>query len=165
MSDNIVQLVPNTGAPAAPMTDEEALDFTQGQRKKLVDALTANGTPTDSEVASTLLKTLDGMDRQALTKMKIKSDEKSANNSDAMAAAVIAGVFAKLKGKNPYEREILEGEVVQQAAPTPDLSKLPAVELVPGETDIGTSDLTYEAFTSGQGKKTPRNPEADLQEA
>ncbi|HWT40108.1 MAG TPA: hypothetical protein VN081_02450 [Dongiaceae bacterium] len=165
MSDNIVQLVPNTGVAPTPMSDEEALDFTQRHRKDLVDVLTANGAPTDGEVANVLLKTLDGMDRQALTKMKIKSDERTNDNSDKLAASVIAGVFAQLKGKNPYEKEVIEGQLLERAAPAVDLSKLPAIELVPGETDIGTSDLTYESFTASQGKKRPQNPEEDLQEA
>jgi hypothetical protein len=165
MSENVVQPVLNPATLPAAMSDEEALDFTQRHRRGLVDALTIGGPPTDGEVANVLLKTLDGIDRQALTKMKIKSDENASNNSDALAASVIAGVFAQLKGKNPYERELIEGEFVDNTPPVPDLNKLPAITLVPGETDIGTSDLTYESFTSKQGKKNPQNPEEDLQEA
>jgi hypothetical protein len=140
-------------APQAPMTDDEVLDYTQLKRRQVVDHVTRDGfTNLDNEDMGLILKAVDGMDRTALTRKKIASDEKIADK-DLQAAGVISTIFAKFGNKNPFERTVNPG--AGAGAPTPDLSQLPAIETVPGENHIGQIDLTYDSFLASRGETPP----------
>jgi hypothetical protein len=142
-------------APMAPpevLSEDDVLQYTQRKRIELVDHMTVGGMPAEAKDRSTMLMALDGLDRQALTKQRLKTDEKIAD-SDRMAANIIGTIFSRL-GKSPYERTI-DGTSGEQPAllppPKPDLGLLPAIDVVPGEMDQGTSELTYDSFTAKMG--------------
>lgn len=145
-----------------PLGEDEVLDFTQRMRKGLVDDMTGNGTryPSDPKDRTHFLMALDGLDRQALSKKKIASDEKVAD-ADRLAASVINSVFAKFSKGDPFiSQQPIEGEFTR-VPPRPDLNLLPAIEIVPGETDIGTSELTFDSFMATRGvvKKSQEDSE------
>lgn len=138
---------PAHNPPALPTDDNDTLNYTQKVRQMVVSDLITGGMPKDPKDRAQLLAALDGMDRQVLTKQKIKVDEKVAD-ADRHAATILAQVLAQTHGRSPYERPVIEGEVITPALPGPtvDLSKLPEFEPVPGETDIGTADMNCETF-------------------
>lgn len=139
---------PPVPAGVAPQSDEESLNYTQTIRFRVVEDLVAGGKiPNDPKDRAQLLATLDGMDRQVLTKQKIKIEEKAAD-ADRLAAQVLATVVAQTKGRSPFERPVIEGEVIQRqlTAPALDTSKIPKFTPVPGETDVGIADMNCETF-------------------
>lgn len=124
--------------------DDQVLDFTQTKRREIVDKLTASGIPvTDNEQMSTLLKTLDGMDRVALGKKRIKADENIAGANQAAAAAVVAHLLQKAgnAGIAPFQSATL----VDRVPPTLG-ADIPRPVLVEGEMDVVTPQLSYDTF-------------------
>lgn len=141
-----------THAPE-PMSDEETLSYTQGVRRKLVDSIAENGVmPAENKDRLTLLATLDGMDRAALAVKKIESKEKT-SSADRDAQLVIASLNAKLGATNPFKQDasnnepaLIEGELVDAAGPVFDDSQMPALDIKPGEMDVGIHQENAEAF-------------------
>lgn len=126
----------------ARLTDEEVLAYTQGKRKELVEKITANGMPGDKSEQVVLLEALSGMDRAALSTLKMKSEERI-GNQQAQAAAFVASVLTQT-GRNkvfqvdhPVEREI------------PSLGNdVPTPQIVDGELDQTATQLDYATFMS-----------------
>ena len=65
------------------ISDDEVLDYTQVMRRKFVNEATVGGSkmPTDPKEAKVLLTALSDLDRAALGKKRIKSDEDIAKMS------------------------------------------------------------------------------------
>ncbi len=125
---------------------QEDLDlaYTRDIRRKIVDEqMSASGEARDIKV---VLQALDGIDRQALTKMKIKSDE-GMNSAAAMAVGALATLFLDPRAKKM-------GEVIDIAAgaarTVPELpADLPMPEILPGEMDAGGgAQENYDTFMS-----------------
>jgi len=82
-----------TQVPVDLTDDNSSVDYTQNVRKNVIDALTAQGTmPTDPETLKVILKAAADMSGAALTKLKIKSEEKIADKA-ADARALIADML------------------------------------------------------------------------
>jgi hypothetical protein len=82
-----------------------------------------------------LIQALDGLDRTILTRAKLKSDDQNAK-SQRDTAKMIAEVLTRVS-TIPIAR-----------TGTPTLPNEIIVDnLVPGETDIGLQNLTYDDFT------------------
>lgn len=130
------------------MNDEAIVSFTQRKRKELVDEMTKGGLPTEKGDRIVLLSALVDMDRTAIAKMKIGSQERegAADRSAALVAAKI------LSGMGPQMGRVIDSTCTRET-PALDDKDLPELELVPGETDIGLSTLTYEQLMYDQ--KTP----------
>ena len=113
------------------------LKRTQVIRNSLVTKLMRSGqVPDDIDQQRMLLDVVNSMDKSTLQKAKVKAEDKSNENKEAKAKAVA--------------QFLLEARKRQQTLPVVESAELPqsvpAPELVPGETDIGTQDLTYDAF-------------------
>ena len=127
------------------MTDDDVLDFTQLQRRKFIRVFTKDGEqmPTDPKEAKVFLTALSDMDRSAIGKKRIKSDERIAE----MNAQVVEGIAAEVRHTmSSYYRasgDVIEGEIV---APTLDDSQMPPLESVEGETAQGIESESYDAF-------------------
>jgi hypothetical protein len=131
------------GAIASAMTDEEVLQFTQGMRRQLVIDMTPEGKmPSDPKDRAIFLQTLADMDRQALTNKRISGDTKRSED-DRKAAALIATIFATIGNKSPFQSDIAGERVIDVPAVLVE-----DVELVPGETEIGITRLTYDDFVA-----------------
>ena len=125
------------------MTDEHTelldLDYTRSKRMQLINSITEKGVPADLKDRSILLQALDGMDRAALSKMKIKSDE-GISNGQAAAAAILAELFNDPRTRNVGKSNDLVGSVqVLSIAVQPD-------QLLPGELDINPVAESYDSF-------------------
>jgi len=121
--------------------EEQSLEYTQNKRKQLVDLLTVGeGMPADRGDKMVLLSALSDMDKVTLTKMKIKSEDKQAVLAGKTAQA-IAALLSKVTPRH------------LQAQPTTDTlfptlgNDIPEVELVDGETTLGTQSENYESFS------------------
>lgn len=117
--------------------DIDILKRTQVIRNSLVTKLMRSGqVPDDINQQRMLLDVVNSMDKSTLQKAKVKAEDKSNENKEAKAKAVA--------------QFLLEARKRQQTLPVVESAELPqsvpAPELVPGETDIGTQDLTYDAF-------------------
>lgn len=135
--------------PIEPLNDEQTLQYTQGVRRKLVDAIVADGQmPAETKDRMTLLATLDGMDRAALAVKKIESKEKT-SSADRDAQLVIAAMGRQMGGVSPLRRDPsrpLTDEERAAAAPAFDDSSMEPLDIRPGETEIGISQENSEAF-------------------
>lgn len=124
--------------------EDQVLAFTQFKRQQIANQLLADGKlPEDPKMAKLALDVLDGMDRAALGRKRIKVEEK-ANQNQEQAAALIAEVLNKV---GSYRAPALpQGTIID----VPKLGNdVPEPELVPGETsDIGSQSETYETFTA-----------------
>ena len=117
--------------------DIDILKRTQVIRNSLVTKLMRSGqVPDDINQQRMLLDVVNSMDKSTLQKAKVKAEDKSNENKEAKAKAVA--------------QFLLEARKRQQTLPVVESAELPqsvpAPELVPGETDIGTQDLTYDTF-------------------
>jgi hypothetical protein len=124
--------------------EDSDLEYTRMMRKKLVDDITTNGSkmPADIKDRSILLQALDGMDRAALTKKKIASDE-GINDKQVMAAEIIAQIFnTKNLKENRTADDFIEGEI----RVLDDNLEIPVIN--PGELDAVTPAIDYNAFVA-----------------
>jgi hypothetical protein len=77
--------------------DQQDLQKTQDVRRKIVDQMFVNNrVPNDAEDRDLLMKALESMDKQVLSRAKIKSDDQ-ANKDQKNVANVIAGLLLKTK--------------------------------------------------------------------
>lgn len=118
-------------------TDLSLLTKTQAIRDQMVTNLMRAGkVPDDLLAQKMLLDVVNSMDKSTLQKAKIKAEDKSNQNKEARAKAV--------------SELLLEARKRRQSLPVVDAAELPesvpAPALVPGETDIGIQQLTYDTF-------------------
>jgi len=102
--------------------DEAVLDYTQGIRKQIVGALVEDlNNIKDPKIVSTISQVLDGMDRQALGKMKIRVEEQQAQSQEGMAAN-IAEILKQMGsgGHNFQAAEPVPREVPKLGSEVPD---------------------------------------------
>lgn len=124
------------------LDDDQIMIYTHGIRKKIVSGMTEGGKiPSDTREIQALAGVLNDMDRAAISIKKIKSDEKVADTANANGAALVARLLKELS-----PTAIRNSNFVDIVPPTlgNDIVK---PELKPGETDIGTSNLTFDEFS------------------
>lgn len=129
-----------------PLNDDQVLDYTQRLRRKYVDTVTDGGVrmPSDSKDAKVLLTALSDMDKTAMGKKRLRSDEEQSKQS-AQAIAELAALVAQSIGSsgNPTS-------ATARPAPKLDDSGMEPLKTVDGETQIGVSGETYESFEKRQ---------------
>lgn len=130
--------------------EEVDLEYTRNLRKQLVsEIMTPEGKmPTETKDRMTLLSALDSIDRAALTKMRIKSDE-GMNNTKAQAAEALMLMFMDPRMKSKPEVIELGAESVREVPKLP--SDLPMPTLVPGELDQSSGNENYNTFMARAG--------------
>jgi hypothetical protein len=123
------------------MDDDEVLDYTQLQRRQFINHFTQNGQtmPTDPKDAKVLLTALADMDRSALGKKRIRTDEQIAQMNAQSVDAIAAEVKRTMLGRLTEPDE-------SRTPPTLDDLELPPLDLVDGETDVGVNSESYDAF-------------------
>lgn len=117
--------------------DDIDLNYYEGVRKQIITKLTTGGIPNDKEMIDTLLKAVDGGSRVVLTKKRLEVD-KEGNEVKAQTQAMVAEILKAVPtAKQSRERAIPLGEV-EIVAP------------LPGETSVGTKELTYQQIMSSE---------------
>jgi hypothetical protein len=134
-----------TNKPVDEAVDDQDIEFVRGERQRIVKAIAGTAIPVDdSKKMAVLLSALDGIDRSAIARKRIRSEDKAAAGMSG-AAALIAKV---LTAANPLDF-IKEG--LQREAPVLG-SEVKTPELVPGETHRGTLNLSYEEVMAGKSE-------------
>lgn len=121
-------------------SEDKDLDYTRDIRKRLADSLTRKGMPSDIKEQSILLQTLDGIDRAALGKLRIKSDE-GVSSAQMAAASILATLFNDPRTKGIGKNNDLIGDI-----PTFDVTIEPPL-LIEGELDTSPPIQTFESFS------------------
>lgn len=124
--------------------EDEILAYTHNIRERVVSSLIQKGIPEDYAAISLLNSTLKDMDQSALTRKRIKSDEKVVDRG-AQAAEVFAQLLMNGNIRGLYKTDVIENRVIPTLG-----NEIPDVVLVPGETDIGVGNDTYENFMAKQ---------------
>jgi hypothetical protein len=122
--------------------EDQVLSYTQKQRQKIVHRLiTKKHEELESSDKTMLLMALDGMDRSALGRKRLKSDEKI-GASQAAAAALIAQV---LQAPGAMHHGLVVDGVINRIAPQLPAT-LPDPKVVPGEMDADAAQMDYDTF-------------------
>ncbi len=117
--------------------DDIDLNYYEGVRKQIISKITTGGIPNDKEMIDTLLKAVDGGSRVVLTKKRLEVD-KEGNEVKAQTQAMVAEILKAVPtAKQSRERAVPLGEV-EIVAP------------LPGETSVGTKELTYQQIMSSE---------------
>lgn len=123
--------------------DDFILRYTQRKRKAFIDELTKAGFPDDEKKQTIMLTALADMDRAALGNKRIGANERLAA-SDALVAHAITELANHYGGRNPFEG----GNTFQSEVKTPDPHRLPEIQTVPGEKDIGITNDNFETLVA-----------------
>ena len=125
-------------------SENSILAYTQNKLQQIANQLLADcKLPDDPKIAKLALDVLDGMDRAALGRKRIKVEEQ-ANKSQEHAAGLIAEILQKV-GNNRHPSLTID----VYAEPPRLGDDIPHPELVDGETSpIGAGNETYETFTA-----------------
>ena len=138
----------STEEEVALVSEDKILAFTHAKRMFIVEQMLASGKlPEDPAEKKVLLNALDGMDKAALGRKRIKVEEKT-NTSMAQAAALIAHVLNAPGVNQAYKASA----PVQREAPTLP-SDVPPPVLVEGETSVVQNSRNYETFMADMGKQ------------
>lgn len=134
---------PVADTPDEDMTDDQVISFTQRTRRRFLKHMLEGGFPNDEKEQRVLLTALSDMDRTAIGNKRIGAAEKQ-SQSDTLVAQTLAELGRQFGANNPFQSD--SPETVNDFVPPPR-HELPPANAVPGETDIGVSDVTYEEFT------------------
>jgi hypothetical protein len=125
-------------------SDDAVLAYTCGIRQQLVAAIVKGGMPAETKEQMVLLTALADMDRTALGKKKIKSDE-GVSGARVAAAATLAQLFMDPRLKQLGQARPGETGAIPVLA---DHLEMPL--LVHGELDDHTTPMNYESFMLSQ---------------
>jgi hypothetical protein len=124
------------------LDEDRIMIYTHNIRKRIVSGMTENGSvPKDTREIQALAGVLNDMDRAAISVKKIKSDEKVADVAASGGAALVAKLLTQL---NPAA---FRSDKFVDIVPPELGSEISRPELKPGETDLGTSSLTFDEFS------------------
>ena len=122
-------------------SEESVLSYTHAKRLFIVESMLHEGQlPEDPAEKKVLLNALDGMDKMAIGRMRIKIDEK-ANKNMGQAAALVAQLLSS--GNIAHMYNVPNG--TNRDAPLLG-SDVPAPDIVNGETAINPLGTNYEEF-------------------
>ena len=123
---------------------DDALDYTQSIRKRVVDSLCSDGTvPNDKENRVALLATLDGIDKQVLGVARLKQDDK--NSADDRAIAERIALINRGVNRNPNELRDADVNTLPERHLI-DENALGEIEMVEGETMVGIPTENFNDF-------------------
>jgi len=123
-------------------SEDQILAFTHSTRKQVVNSLMSKGVPQDGESLNILLKTVDGMDRAALTRKRIKADEKVADQA-AAASGLIAQVLLAVGSRRGQLEPV---QTITHREPPMLGPDIPTPILVEGECEVNPIQVQYDAF-------------------
>ena len=115
------------------------LDTTQEIRKRIVKELSECKTPETKDDRAFLIAMLDGMDRNALSRTRLKQESDSAKVQQR-AAAVLSGILTKMN-KNDF----ISQSTGKRDEPDKDFER-PVLDMNEGEDFIGVEELSYKGF-------------------
>ena len=129
------------------MIDDNDLSFVREKRKQIINHYLDQGIDKLNDIKEVALVAtlLNDMDRTALSKKRLKTDDKKNNNS-AAAIDLISKIFTEKNVKDI----VPEDAVAKLVAPELEVT-LDNVEIVEGEMDTNASMEDYESFMNRVG--------------
>lgn len=121
----------------------ELLDLTQNKRRELLEKIEAIPKfEMDSETVGAYVRVLDGMDKQELTKAKIKSDEEQGdkNRAAVQAARQLASSFTRNR-ENPFMQKRVGGAPQDDKIPTINVEDDIVAAVIPGQPSQSWKDF------------------------
>ena len=122
---------------ALPVSDKQkdlnVLEYTNNIRKQLVSDIIASGMPSALDNREVLLKTLDGIDKNTLSKMKLRIEE--ANAQTAKASQQLVAGYLKEKSRRNLEAQ-RRGHIQTEPEVHYDID-----DAVPGEMEINPTPV------------------------
>lgn len=124
------------------LTDDQVFDYTQNFRRRYIQTVTKDGTeiPTDPKEARVFLSALADMDKIAIGKKRLRSEEEVQKHSAQAIAELAATVQRALTQNAP------QGVDTPREPPRLDDTTMGPLELVPGETLVGHDVSDYAGF-------------------
>lgn len=133
---------------ASKMTDDEILNFTKGVRITAVKKLTENGfVPSENGDKAMLITMLKDLDSQAINKKRLVIEEKGADNSSLIVAALLRQVDKKTAFRHVEGSGSDVVDVTTRVLP----DELPNPDVLPGEGEVNPPQLDYEGFMRANG--------------
>lgn len=136
-------------SPAAGIDEEDPdLDYTQTLRKKVIDKLLEENqgvVPTDKESAQVLAMFLDGIDRQSVSKQRIKLAKKDTQNN-AQVAKLLEEMSRRRNSGEKIEIDVTPSAVALPRSVALSGDFLPAPTLASGELITENAQETPEEF-------------------
>lgn len=125
--------------------EDAALSYTQKKRQQIITAMMGeNGEKLNSLERGdkmVVLQALDGMDRAALGRKRLKTDEKIG----ASAAATAALIAQVLQAPGAQQHGMVVDGVITRVVPQLP-ADIPEPQVVPGEMDGEAAQMDYETF-------------------
>ncbi len=115
---------------------DQDLDYTRSLRLKIIEDLTQEKLPSDKDDRAFLLAAIDGIDRAALNRAKLKTEESSVKLQE-QTAGIIANVLNKIN-KNSLHQGTKTNRILDV--------EYDGLTIVEGETDIGLHSLSFDEF-------------------
>lgn len=145
-----------SNAMDSALADMDVLAYARRKRIALVEGLMPDDiafSSADPKVLKVALAALDGLDRQELGMRKIDAGEKGAAANRHIAEALTNLLTNGLAGVHPFEAGGGGNVPDDRVVPLPQIS-IGELTLLPGETDIGTSDDNLLTFAGRTGIRT-----------
>lgn len=136
---------------AQPLNSDEHLEYTQDLRRRLITGMMPEAhqiSNIDPKIANVLLAAMKDMDKVTLTLKRIDADRENADaDRDALSQ------FHRLS-QMTGSKDLLESpEATRDGPPAFDPAEIPSVDLVEGETAVGTDSTEYDHFMTEQREK------------
>lgn len=132
--------------------DHQLLDGSVEYRQQfMVKMLGPDGKlPEDPKDRALILKALDGIDKIAVSRLRIKQEDK-ATASNEKIAQLLAGVYKGISATdNPYVKPVEKDITPAMMDTIPSIPEhLRMIHLVEGETAINPRQMSYKEFTEG----------------
>jgi hypothetical protein len=126
----------NTSLPA----EDELLSLSCKIRFDIIKSLTSSGIPQDPDNVKVLLSALKDMDSQAISRKRIKVEEKVSDNQEK-AASIIAHILS-----NTHSSQFIDSNVNSSRAIPILPSNIIDIEILPGETEVDAPQQDYDSF-------------------
>lgn len=129
------------------LDDAADMQFVRDKRKELINNILKEGVPKDIKEQSILLTALSDMDRSAIARLRIKSDD---TNTDKMASAalVVAEVLRKTKPKEFQAHDIDDAREIPMLP-----ASIPSGTYNEGLMQQGTNNTTFDEFMASRENK------------
>lgn len=158
MEEDDVALIPIPGDPDAGLEDKDPdMDYTQNLRKKVIQKIIDDhmgDVPTDKEGAQVLAMFLDGVDRQAVAKQRIKIARKD-SKSQEQVAKVLEEISRRRNSGEHIEIDVTPSPKAMSRIDALSGNFLPAPVVSSGELNTDHSQETPDEFFTRVEREHP----------
>lgn len=126
------------------LEDKRKLNLTASIRENIISVTTQKGIPQDKDTQNFLIKALDGLDTNTLSQAKLRVDKNNKDQNELISAMVSEFLMRSTN-------RVITSEEKRESPPELD-SSFVIDDLVPGEKDMGSVDITLEELEKNTGR-------------